>query len=188
MRLRRQHLTAPQQRRAAMQAFHHLRQLGLLRPRQRIAIYLGNDGEIDPRLFLHLLRRLHLEIYLPVLHPLKHNSLLFATYRHQQALQPNRYGIDEPVLRQSRIAHARQLDVILMPLVAFDAQGNRLGMGGGYYDRALEFKRQHYTARPLLFGLAHAFQQMEKLPEAPWDVPMDGIVTDQGAKRLKRAG
>ena len=96
----------------------------------------------------------------------------------------NRYGILEPQLNCSHVSPVAQLDIILMPLVAFDSKGNRLGMGGGYYDRTLSFT-QHQTGfhspsekrAPKLVGIAHDIQEVDALPIAPWDVPLDAIVT-----------
>ena len=66
-----------------------------------------------------------------------------------------------------------------MPLVGFDEQGTRLGMGGGFYDRSFAFRRQrrHWTG-PQLLGLAHGCQKVSQLPTAPWDIPLDGIASD----------
>lgn len=66
-----------------------------------------------------------------------------------------------------------------MPLVGFDATGNRLGMGGGFYDRSFAFKRIQPQQRPLLIGLAHSFQQLPQLPVASWDTPVDMVVTER---------
>ena len=67
-----------------------------------------------------------------------------------------------------------------MPLVGFDRHGGRLGMGGGFYDRTFEFVRRVPALSPRLIGLAHDIQRMNLLPVQPWDIPLQGIVTDQG--------
>jgi 5-formyltetrahydrofolate cyclo-ligase len=83
--------------------------------------------------------------------------------------------------------HSRVLDVILMPLVAFDGQGNRLGMGAGYYDRTLAFLRhRRHWRKPRIIGLAYEFQRMPALPAEPWDVPLDGIITEAGFYKISR--
>ncbi len=66
-----------------------------------------------------------------------------------------------------------------MPLVAFDRHGNRLGMGGGFYDRAFAFKRNHPYIRPMLIGLAHGVQEEGILEAAPWDIPLRAVATDK---------
>ena len=74
---------------------------------------------------------------------------------------------------------AWRLDLVLVPLVGFDPQGNRLGMGGGFYDRTFAYRgRRKHTSRPCLIGLAHECQRVEHLPCAGWDIPLDGVITD----------
>ncbi len=91
----------------------------------------------------------------------------------------NIYGIREPKLIPANRRAAWALDLVLLPLVAFDALGNRMGMGGGYYDRTFSFKslRKGMTG-PNLIGLAHEIQRVEKLPIESWDIPLTSIVTD----------
>jgi 5-formyltetrahydrofolate cyclo-ligase len=93
-------------------------------------------------------------------------------------MRPNRYGIDEPAAGRAPWP-LWTLDLILMPLVAVDRQGNRLGMGGGYYDRSLAALSRG-GRRPLLIGLAHQCQCTATLPDAHWDVPLDGVITEAG--------
>ncbi len=78
------------------------------------------------------------------------------------------------------LVRAQKLDLILLPLVGFDTHCHRLGMGKGFYDRSLEFlnHRQHWR-KPHILGLAHDFQRVESLPADPWDVPLQGVVTDK---------
>ncbi len=94
----------------------------------------------------------------------------------------NRFGIPEPDTRHGAHRARRQatwtLDVILLPLVGFDDDGQRIGMGGGFYDRTLAFT-QRPGPRPRLIGLAHDCQRVTRLPVAPWDVPLDAIVSDR---------
>ena len=66
-----------------------------------------------------------------------------------------------------------------MPLVAFDRCGNRIGMGAGYYDRALQSLEYQTSTRPFLLGVAHHFQELESIEARSWDVPLDAILTDQ---------
>ena len=90
-------------------------------------------------------------------------------------LVANRYGIPEPNMPVHQAIRPSQLDIILLPLVAFDLTGHRLGMGGGYYDRLLAGFPA--TARPLTIGLAHEFQAVDSLPVAHWDHPLDWVIT-----------
>ena len=80
----------------------------------------------------------------------------------------------------------RRLDLVIVPLFAFDARGTRLGTGGGYYDRTFSFAASSAAwRRPALIGVGYAFQQHERLERAPWDVPLDGAVTDRGTFRFR---
>jgi len=88
----------------------------------------------------------------------------------------NKYGIEEPeAISPSKTANA--FDLLLVPLVAFDRSGTRVGMGAGYYDRALA-ALSHQSSKPFLVGLAHHFQEVKSLKREPWDVPLDAILTD----------
>ncbi len=101
----------------------------------------------------------------------------FVPFTPQTPMVKNRFGILEPRSRQK--ISPQQLDVVLLPLLAFDQQGNRLGMGGGYYDRTFAFLRQKaWRKRPLLIGIAHDFQQVAELEHAPWDVPLAMVVNN----------
>lgn len=156
------------------------RQLVFIRSRH-IAFYLPNDGEIDPSFLLELAVAAGKQVYLPLLHPLAHNRMGFVRWNPGDALIPNRYGIPEPRWRSS--IPPWLLDIVFMPLVAFDDHGNRLGMGGGFYDRTFAPS----FSKPMLIGLAHHFQRTDRLPTEPWDVPLHGIATDQSLS-LYRTG
>lgn len=147
---------------------------------RRIACYLPNDGEIDPRSLIAEIWNRKRECYLPCLSRVGNDRLGFAHFTPDTPLVHNRFGIPEPDVSPSRWLRAAQLDLILMPLVGFDLHGNRLGMGGGFYDRSLNFLRyrQHWR-KPRLIGLAHDFQRVDKLKAQPWDIPLDWVVTDR---------
>ena len=107
------------------------------------------------------------------------NQLNFYHYTPGQTLVKNRFGIPEPVGNNKAIK-TKQLDLVFMPLVAFDRRGSRLGMGGGFYDRTFEFTKQSISQHsPLLVGLAHQCQQAMHLPSQSWDIPLNMIVTDK---------
>ncbi|MDH5483739.1 MAG: 5-formyltetrahydrofolate cyclo-ligase [Gammaproteobacteria bacterium] len=145
----------------------------------RIALYLAEDGEIDPAYLIHRAWKYKKQVYLPVLPPTGH-ALVFAPYHPGSRLITNRFGINEPNCHPSEWIRARQLNLILLPLVAFDEEMNRLGMGGGYYDRSLAFTRHRKQWHsPHLIGLAHECQKIEQLPCEPWDVPLNMIATER---------
>ena len=95
---------------------------------------------------------------------------------------PARIGIAEPVASPSARISPSRLDAILMPVVGFDRHGNRLGMGAGYYDRALRHLRDgsRRWRRPRLVGLAFACQEVERIVPSTWDIPLDVVVTERG--------
>ncbi|WP_082890241.1 5-formyltetrahydrofolate cyclo-ligase [Halotalea alkalilenta] len=184
LRARRRSLGAQAQRIAARRLARRLLAEPRLRHVRHLALYLPSDGEIDPTPLIALLARRGVRIYLPVLRPLVENRLWFVRLTRRTRLAPNRFGIAEPQTRASahpaRRLPAWALGAVLLPLVGFDARGERLGMGGGFYDRSLGFVRRGVGRRPRLYGLAHALQQVERLPVAPWDVPLDAVVSDAG--------
>ena len=187
MRQQRQALSLEQQQAAAQQLCAQLTALSSVQAAQRIALYLVNDGEIDPSVFVQWALKRGVDCYLPVIGESKGSRSMdapmrFAVFHADSEFINNRFGIPEPVVADSDLLEAAQLDLMLMPLVAFDDRGNRIGMGGGFYDRTLAFKAQQtYHQPPVLIGLAHAFQQLDQILPAAWDVPLDGIASDQNA-------
>jgi len=146
---------------------------------KHIALYLANDGEIDPATLVEHARFLQKKIYLPILSPIK-NSLYFAPFETNSQWKSNRFDIPEPICHPSKWKTAQQMDLLLLPLVAFDTQGNRMGMGGGFYDRTLAY-RQHrnFWKKPILMGLAHETQKVDSLTSQNWDIPLDFIITEK---------
>lgn len=175
MRQQRRALTFRERHQAALRLARFFRQRYLFRRHPRIGLFFAADGELDPILAARSLG--HARLYLPVLHPLRPGVLVFARWNKNTPLKKNRYGIAEPAFHQKHLVSTWTLDQILMPLVAFDAQGNRLGMGGGFYDRTLAHRHQ-WPRQPQLTGIAYRFQQVSKLEAAAWDVPLDDILCD----------
>ena len=132
---------------------------------------MPNDGEIDTKYIQNFLKNKGFSIYLPIL---VGKRLKFA--KVDKNFRKNRYGIDEPISTQ--ILDANQLNILFMPLVGFDKNKNRIGMGGGFYDRTLSFKtRQQNYKNPKLYGLAFDCQEVAKLNAKPWDIKLDAIIT-----------
>lgn len=179
IRSSRRSLSPQQQQLAAIKLLRNIRCRSDFRKARNIAMYLPNDGEINPTPLIQLCWKLGKRVYLPVLHPILHNRLWFVPYTPHTVMIKNIYGIREPKLIPANRRAAWALDLVLLPLVAFDALGNRMGMGGGYYDRTFSFKnlRRGMTG-PNLIGLAHEIQRVEKLPIESWDIPLTSIVTD----------
>jgi len=171
MREKRQQLSAAEQQQAGIDLAKRLTQQ-LTPAIKRVAIYLANDGEVCSQAFIEQLWQRNIEVYLPVLHPFNKGNLLFLRFERFSAMTVNKYGIGEPTLDVRQVCPVERLDIIFTPLVAFDSNGNRMGMGGGYYDRTLAQHRQLST-----IGLAHDCQQVDKLETQPWDMPLDCIMT-----------
>ncbi len=150
----------------------------LVRPQWRIGLYIALPEELDTAALLALARRRGSQVYLPRIgaqSPAR--SMQFV--RLGTRVLRNRFGIPEPL--GPALPSARALDILFVPLVGFDRRGNRLGMGGGYYDRALAFTRARaMSARPLLVGLGYAMQQLERIERAAHDVPLDMVITERG--------
>ncbi|MFQ6021940.1 MAG: 5-formyltetrahydrofolate cyclo-ligase [Acidiferrobacterales bacterium] len=180
LRVKRTALSPAKQARAAEQLAANVTGTEFFQASQRVACYYPNDGEIDTRSIMERIWDLGKTCYLPVVPEARDGTLWFAPVQPDTPLSPNRVGIPEPVVVEDLFVRASMLDLVLLPLVGFDSNGNRLGMGGGYYDRSLAFLReQGDRRRPYLIGLAHDFQRVDQLPESPWDVPLDMVITDK---------
>ncbi|MAA95253.1 MULTISPECIES: 5-formyltetrahydrofolate cyclo-ligase [unclassified Arsukibacterium] len=175
VRLLRQQLAATTQSQAASQlAEQVLNQPGIM-AKQHFAVYLANDAELATGPLIQALWQAGKQVYLPVLHPFCPGYLLFIHYQQTTALQPNRFGIPEPGLNCANVMPIAALDIVFTPLVAFDAKGNRLGMGGGFYDRTLSQLPANSLCQ--VIGLAHNCQQVANIPTESWDVPLQQLIT-----------
>lgn len=184
VRSSRRALSFDQQQQASNQLLEKL----MIHPRvlkaQNISLTLAYDGEIDLFPFIEWCWRQKKQIYLPVVHPFETGKLLFLAYNQDTEMVVNRYGIKEPKLtndpHHSEVfldcCPVNKLDLVFTPLVAFDREGNRIGMGGGYYDRLLSPWFKHQTG-PYPIGLAHDCQLWKILPIQDWDVPLPEIIT-----------
>ncbi|WP_375321162.1 5-formyltetrahydrofolate cyclo-ligase [Aliivibrio logei] len=141
-----------------------------------IAVYLSVDGEIDTSLLIKWFWQQGKSVSLPVIHPFSKGHLLFLQYNPNTQLLLNKYQIPEPKLDKNQVVPVNELDIIITPLVAFDQTGNRLGMGGGYYDRTL-VNWHHSQTGPMPLGIAHTCQQVKLLPIESWDIPLPRIIT-----------
>jgi len=184
IRRQRLQLSAAQQRQHAFLVSNNLSRLRHFQKARRIALYLSANGELDPSPIVDICRHSSKQIYLPVLHPFRHGQLFFCEWRESALLRPNRFDIHEPGCHGNGRIPLRSLDLILVPLVAFDALGQRVGMGGGFYDRTLGKARINSTwKRPCLIGIAHELQRIPAVKAQKWDVPLDAVVTEVGVYR-----
>jgi len=177
LRARRRALEASERAAAAAMVLRHLERLRWLRPGRFIAAYSAIDGELDPRPIVNAARTRHCHVYLPRITARRQARMRFLPVGPPHSI--NRYGIEEPAAGLGRAA--RGFDLILLPLVAFDRHGARLGMGAGYYDRALAFRRLRGAWRgPRLVGLGYAFQEVTTLPLEVHDIRLDAVITERG--------
>lgn len=161
-------------------AIHHFVSTRTFRNSRHIALYFPVRHELDILPLYEHCWSLGKTVYLPCLGARPVNKLHFLPFRPGSRLRKNRYGIPEPDMHIARSASPWQLDLVLTPLLAFGRNGERLGTGGGYYDRSFAYlnRMKHYR-RPKLWAIALSFQQLE-LQARPWDVPLQGISTELG--------
>ncbi len=169
---------SPTERIAAAQGLRRsLEQLPEYLTDARVAGYWASHGELPLNLAIAPLASRGQQFLLPVIGPGK--QLRFAPWQSGDAVQPNRYGIPEPVA-PAELLEPFQLDLVFVPLLGFDRRGNRLGHGGGYYDRSFAFlNEQVRPTEPLLVGIAYSFQELPEVDEEAWDVPLDFVATER---------
>ncbi len=176
IRQARNSLSPSEQILATQNALAHIKTLQAFQEAQHIAIYLSTDGELDTHAIIDYFWQAGKKVYLPVLHPFSQGHLLFIQYDRHTPMVENKFNIREPRLDKTKVIPVSQLDIIFTPLVAFDSQGQRLGMGGGYYDRSLEkWYKTGNGAIPI--GIAHNCQQVNAIPTSSWDIPLPIIIT-----------
>ncbi len=146
---------------------------------RHIALYWPNDGELDPLPLAEACRQQQRNLYLPVL--AGRDRLLFRQWDADTTLTANRFGIPEP--DPGSPEPAAGLDIIFLPLVGWQRDGYRLGMGGGFYDRTLAG-----LEGPLKVGLGFACQELEGMRAEPWDVTLDYVLTETSLQRCTHAG
>jgi 5-formyltetrahydrofolate cyclo-ligase len=150
---------------------------------KHIACFLSFDGEIETKALIDMVIKDKGICYLPKLKPTKPNRLWFMPYHSNSKLDKNRLGIPEVNLPVNHAIAVSKIDLILMPLVAFDLEGNRIGMGGGFYDATLSHlvakKFAYNCPKPLSLGIAYQQQMIKKAPSQDWDFPLDGVLTEE---------
>jgi 5-formyltetrahydrofolate cyclo-ligase len=176
MRRRRQAMGIGAQKRAAHQLARRVLQTDIYQKSQHIAFYWALNGEIELRFLIKKAWTQGKHCYLPVIDG---QRLRFVRYMPASSMGLNRFGIPEP--HCGRPIAPDNLDLVLVPLLAFDRHHHRIGMGGGFYDRtfASRVKRESQAQFvPYLMGVAHRCQQVQQITPAPWDVILDQVLTD----------
>jgi 5-formyltetrahydrofolate cyclo-ligase len=182
IRSARKSLSATEQSQASLSACQRMLDTLQTHKAQHVALYLTHDGELATPPLIEALWQLGIQTYLPRLHPFNAGQLLFLHYTPDTPMQANQFGILEPQLDVRAVIPIERLDVVITPLVTFDLKGNRMGMGGGYYDRTLANWQQ--KGKPLPMGYAHDCQQVVNLPCDHWDVPLPFIITPSRVLRF----
>ena len=178
LRQSRQQLSPEKRHIAARSLLDLIGHQDFFRVAQRIAFYQVIDGEIDPQLLLDLALSEGKACFLPVLSRENPEFVSFAAYDADTPLVENQWGIAEP--SPETIVSPTNFDVVFVPLVGFNEQCFRMGMGKGFYDRTFSFKIFNRCSRPLLVGLAHESQLVkEAFSVESWDVRLDAIATDK---------
>jgi len=171
LRALRRALPATAQRAHAVAVAQRLNDADWFQRAQRVAFYLASDGELDPESLLTSCHQRGVRCLLPVVGA--NRSLRWAQHSPGGALLANRYGILEPAEPRDWRPLA-DCQVVVVPLVGFDRAGQRIGMGGGYYDRALA----PLNADTITVGLAHSGQELVRITPQPWDIPLHYIATE----------
>ena len=169
----------PQERFAAADALHErLQDLPEILTDERIAGYWAVRGELSLHRLVADIERRGQTYHLPTLGD--GGALRFAPWTRESPMIANRFGIPEVDCAPEAFVGPEALQLVFVPLVAFDRRGHRLGSGAGYYDRSFAFLRAGERPRePLLVGIAYAFQELDTVAAEPWDVPLDFVCTDR---------
>ena len=198
MREKRNALTTEFREDASHKLLDNIKKLKNIDNYTKIGVYYAFDGEMDLKYVINYFWEKNKKCFLPKLNNFKNNkdeknnkynksagdsrdnkikTLIFCEYGSHTILEQNRFGIPEP--KDGEGVEARELDLILLPLTAFDSQGHRLGMGQGYYDATLKKLKNP----PKLVGIGYNFQQVESLIPGPTDVKLDAVITEKDIRQ-----
>ena len=176
LKLKRKHLSRKESDDMSHAIYQRITRSKWIREYSNIGIYHPVNGEANTLQLINFMWSIGQQVFLPIIDK---KNLLFGKVNVDSKLKKNRFGIPEPSITKSIQMSANLLDMIFVPLVAFDLNGHRIGMGSGYYDRTFEKKLSiKDTKGPVLVGLAYEFQKQECLNYQPWDVPLDMVVTE----------
>lgn len=149
---------------------------------RRIGLYMAVNNEVNLALLAHTAKERKKECYYPALNPLGAKETMAFLSARTGNWQLNRYAIAEPLTPLAKRVALRTLDLVLLPLVAFDDRGGRLGMGGGYYDRTfrhLAGQMSRGGEKTILVGIGYEFQRVRRMPTNEMDVRLDYVVTER---------
>jgi 5-formyltetrahydrofolate cyclo-ligase len=182
LRAERLALSEPDHRHRSLAAAKAVARLRFFRAGCRVALYLPFDGESDTAALIAAAWRRGVQVFVPVISDRRHCRLRF--YPLTGATVPGEFGISIPRLRLTPVS-PQWLNLIVIPLVGVDSEGRRLGMGGGYYDRALAFRRRRrYWKGPHVVGLAFDCQRTNVKFADAWDLRLDSLATESGMEHF----
>ncbi|MEE9309913.1 MAG: 5-formyltetrahydrofolate cyclo-ligase [Cocleimonas sp.] len=179
LRQKREQLTTQEQQQKSQLIANNVKKSDLYQQASKIAFYHAVRGEADPATLMSMGTEKH--FYLPILSCDSSEGLVFAPIDAETQYKNNVFGIPEPIVKPNNYINTALLDLVVMPLLGFDSDGNRLGMGGGYYDRCFAFKNANITkspTKPVLIGFAYNFQEIDALHPESWDIGLDIIATE----------
>tara|TARA_Y100000590_G_scaffold96351_1_gene109475 strand:- start:1777 stop:2352 length:576 start_codon:yes stop_codon:yes gene_type:complete len=147
---------------------------------RRVSVYLDINNEVPTKKIIRAIFNLEIECYVPVINKnLQNKKMTFSEYNSKSHLKKNKFGIQEP-LNNSK-TQGSELDLVIMPLVAFDNLGYRLGMGKGYYDFTFS---NSIANKPLLIGLSYDFQEVDSCYSEDHDIRMDALISPSGIRQF----
>lgn len=186
MRRARRLVSRAAQRLAARKIAQQLTRAMVLRPGRRVGVYLALAGELNLQPTIRRAWALSCSVFVPHIVNAARSRMAFYAFTPGTRLRVRRWGIPElPSVRGQPPIKTIELDVVLVPTVAFDADGHRLGMGAGFYDRHFARLQRHQAwRRPQLIGVAYSFQQTTALQAQAHDVNLDAVVTEQAFIRF----
>ena len=142
---------------------------------ETIMCYMPCRQEVNTELLIRHALEAGKRVCLPVVISAPKQLLACQINHPHQELEPDAYGILSPCYPGAKVVNSNEIQLIIVPGIAFDERGYRLGYGGGYYDRFLSQPHQATTA-----GLAYSFQLVDKLPVATHDIKLDLVITERG--------
>jgi 5-formyltetrahydrofolate cyclo-ligase len=182
LRAQRRSLSESDHRHRSGAAARAITRLRMFRAGKRVALYLPFDRELDTSALIRAARQRGVRLFVPVISDRRHRRLRF--YPLEGETSPGTFGIPVPRLRLTPVS-PQWLDLIVIPLVGVDGGGRRLGMGGGYYDRALAFRRRRTIWQgPHLAGLAFDCQRTNMKFADAWDVRLNSLATESGVEHF----
>lgn len=184
LRSKRRSLSSFEQKQAQLSVLHHLNTLPIFHSSKKIGLYLHAFGEVHTERLIELCFKKNKQVYLPMICSMNQRLVWVKISKNQyinRRFSHHPLGMKEPMA--TRAKHVSSLDLLIMPLLACDRYGTRIGMGGGYYDRTLASAKH----KPYRLGLAHPFQFIEHtLKRQSWDQPLDALLTPQRVYYFKR--